>query len=128
VTAGVSALTEPDDRGSLDIDPAVLKKIVEYAADTAPATRHRARTVAGLGMGETGPSARITTRADEEVDVRLRVTLVYPGPVRAAVAEVRERVAADLRRMTGRRLRRFTVEVDALQADRAAAPETTRVH
>ncbi|MEV1293431.1 Asp23/Gls24 family envelope stress response protein [Pseudonocardia sp. NPDC049635] len=124
----MSALTEPDDRGSLDIDPAVLKKIVEYAADTAPATRHRARTVAGLGMGETGPSARITTHADEEVDVRLRVTLVYPGPVRAAVAEVRERVAADLRRMTGRRLRRFTVEVGALQADRAAAPETTRVH
>jgi len=123
----VTELPEPDDRGSLDIDPAVLKKIVEYAADTAPATRHRARTVAGLGMGESGPSARITTRSAEEIDVRLRLTLVYPGPVRAAVAEVRERVAADLRRMTGRRLRGFTVEVDALQADRATGPETTRV-
>ncbi|BBG02949.1 MULTISPECIES: Asp23/Gls24 family envelope stress response protein [Pseudonocardia] len=124
----MTALPEPADRGSLDIDPAVLKKIVEYAADTAPATRHRARTVAGLGVGESRPSARVSTRSDDEIDVRLWVTLVYPGPVRAAVAEVRERVAADLRRMTGRRLRGFTVEVSALQSDRATEPETTRVH
>lgn len=120
--ADASTGTPPDDpagRGRLDVGPAVLRKIVEHAADTAPATRHRTRTVAGLGVGEAGPSAKITPRPGGEVDIRLSLTLVYPGPVRAAVAEIRERIAADLRRMTGHRLRSFVVEVDALQSDRA---------
>ncbi|MEJ8277874.1 hypothetical protein [Pseudonocardia spirodelae] len=126
----MSTLPDPADRGVLDVDPAVFRKIVEYAADTAPATRHRARRVAGLDVGESGPSARVTRRPGPargtvgeavggagEVDVRLRVTLVHPGSVRAAVADIRERVDADLRRTTGHRLRGFTVEVEALQPD-----------
>lgn len=121
----MTTLPEPDERGRLDVGPAVLRTIVEHAADTAPAVRHRARTVAGLGMGEAGPSAKVTARPGGELDVRLSLTLVYPGPVRVAVAEVRERVAADLRRMTGHRLRSFVVEVDALQSDRA--PRAGRV-
>ncbi|WP_060722096.1 Asp23/Gls24 family envelope stress response protein [Pseudonocardia sp. EC080625-04] len=123
----MTALAEPDERGSLDVDPSVLRKIVEYAADTAPATRHRTRRVAGLGVGESGPSARVTARTGDEIDVRLWLTLVYPGPVRAAAAQVRERIAADLLRMTGHRLHRFTVEIGALQSDRSASPETARV-
>lgn len=123
----MTALPEPDERGALDVDPSVIKKIVEYAADTAPATRHRTRRLAGLGVGEARPSARVTTRSADEVDVRLWLTLVYPGAVRAAVADVRERISADLLRMTGHRLHRFTVEVGALQSDRAAAPEPARV-
>lgn len=120
-------LAEPDERGALKVDPAVLRKIVEYAADTAPATRHRTRRVAGLGVGDAGPSAKVVSRTADEVDVRLWLTLAYPGPVRAAVAEVRERIAADLLRMTGRRLGRFTVEVDALASDRVTRPQTARV-
>lgn len=118
-------MTAPEDRGGLEVDPAVLRTIVEYAADTAAATRHRTRSVAGLGMGSTGPSAKVTPRPGGEVDVRLSLTLVYPTPVRAAVAEVRERIAGDLHRMTGHRLRSFVVEVDALQSDRA--PSAARV-
>ena len=123
----MTALADPEERGRLDVDPAVLKKIVQYAADTAPATRHRARRMAGLGVGEAGPSAKVVSRGGDTLDVRLWLTLVYPGAVRAAVAEVRERVAADLLRMTGHQLGRFTVEVDALQSDSAPRPETARV-
>lgn len=119
----MSTPDRPDagERGGLDVDPAVLRKIVEYAAGTAPATRERTRTVAGLGMGSAGPSAKVTARSGDELDVRLSLALAYPGSVRAAVAEVRERVAADLRRMTGHRLRSLVVDVDALQSDRAPA-------
>lgn len=122
VPAGPAALPEPGERGRLEVAPAVLRAIVEHAADTAPATRHRHRSVAGVGMGEAGPRARVTPRPGGEIDVRLSVTLVYPGPVRAAVATVRERIAADLRRMTGHRLRSLTVEVRALQSDHAPDP------
>lgn len=123
----MTALADPEERGALEVDPAVLKKIVEYAADTATATRHRTRRVAGLGVGDAGPSAKVRSRGADELDVRLWLTLTYPGAVRAAVAEVRERIAADLLRMTGRRLGRFTVEVDALQADGPARTDTARV-
>ncbi|ANY05000.1 hypothetical protein [Pseudonocardia sp. HH130630-07] len=123
----MTPLAEPGERGRLDVDPAVLRKIVEHAADTARSTRHRTRRLAGLDVGESGPSARVTARSSDQVDVRLRLTLVYPGAVRAAVADLRERVASDLLRMTGHRLHRFTVDVGALQSDTASAPETARV-
>ncbi|MEQ3552372.1 hypothetical protein WIS52_18005 [Pseudonocardia nematodicida] len=122
---------DPGDRGALDIDTAVLRKIVEFAANGASAARHRVRSVAGVGVGDSGPRARVTPRSDADVDVRLRITLAYPGPVRAAVADIRERVAGDLWRMTGYRIREFSVEVDALQSarqsDRAHAASTARV-
>lgn len=145
----MSTLPDPAERGVLEIDPAVLRKIVEYAADTAPATRHRARRVAGLDVGESGPTARVTRRSGParstvgvtsddttghttgdagEVDVRLRLTLAHPGSVRAAVAEVRERIDADLRRTTGHRLRGLTVEVEALRSgDAGPRPASPRV-
>ena len=123
----MTALPEPAERGALDVDPSVLRKIVGYAADTASSTRHRTRRLAGVGVGDAGPSAKIVSRTADEVDVRIWLSLAYPGAVRAAVADVRERIAADLLRMTGRRLGRFTVEVDALQSDGAAQPETARV-
>ncbi|GAA1858887.1 hypothetical protein GCM10009772_38830 [Pseudonocardia alni subsp. carboxydivorans] len=141
----MSTLPDPAERGVLEIDPAVLRKIVEYAADTAPATRHRARRVAGLDVGESGPTARVTRRPGPargtvgaavgaatgdagEVDVRLRLTLAHPGSVRAAVADVRERIDADLRRTTGHRLRGLTVEVEALRPeDGRPRPDSPRV-
>ncbi|ALE84315.1 hypothetical protein [Pseudonocardia sp. HH130629-09] len=141
----MSTLPDPAERGVLEIDPAVLRKIVEYAADTAPATRHRARRVAGLDVGESGPTARVTRRPGPaqgtvgatsggttgdagEVDVRLRLTLAHPGSVRASVAEVRERIDADLRRTTGHRLRGLTVEVEALRSgDAGPRPASPRV-
>ncbi|MYW71427.1 hypothetical protein GTW08_04720, partial [Pseudonocardia sp. SID8383] len=63
-----------------------------------------------------------------EVDVRLRLTLAHPGSVRAAVADVRERIDADLRRTTGHRLRGLTVEVEALRPEDARPrPDAPRV-
>ena len=117
-------LAEPEVRGTLEIDPSVLRKIVEHAADQAPGTRHRTRTVAGLGVGESRPTARINAFADG-VDVQLRVTLAYPTPIRETVADVRERIAHDLDRIAGQKVRSLIVDVGALQSDRD--PDEPRV-
>lgn len=117
-------LAEPEVRGTLEIDPTVLRKIVEHAADQAPGTRHRARTVAGLGVGESRPTAKISAYSDG-VDVQLRVTLAYPAPIRETVADVRERIAHDLDRIAGQKVRSMTVDVGALQSDRD--PDEPRV-
>lgn len=117
-------LADPESRGTLEIDHTVLRKIVEHAADQAPGTRHRTRTVAGLGVGESRPTARISAFADG-IDVQLRVTLAYPVPIRETVADVRERIARDLDRIAGQKVRSLTVEVGALQSDRE--PDAPRV-
>lgn len=117
-------LADAAERGSLDIDQSVLRKIVEHAADRAPGTRHRTRRVAGMGVGDAGPSAKISTSA-EGVDVRLHLALSYPSPIRSTVADVRERIAHDLDRIAGSPLRSLSVDVDALQGDQA--PESPRV-
>ena len=117
-------LAEPESRGTLEIDASVLRKIVEHAADQAPGTRHRARTVAGLGVGESRPTAKISAY-DDGVDVALRVTLAYPTPIRETVADVRERISRDLDRIAGQKVRSLTVDVGALQSDRE--PDEPRV-
>lgn len=117
-------LADAAERGTLDIDPSVLRKIVEHAADRAPGTRHRSRTVAGVGVGESGPSAKISSDT-QGLDVRLNLALSYPSPIRSTVADVRERITRDLDRLTGQQVRSLSVEVDALQGDRV--PESPRV-
>lgn len=117
-------LADAAERGTLDIDQSVLRKIVEHAADRAPGTRHRSRTVAGMGVGESGPSAKISS-GTEGLDVRLNLALSYPSPIRSTVADVRERITRDLDRITGQQVRSLSVEVDALQGDRV--PEAPRV-
>ena len=49
-------LVEPAERGRLDIHPAVLRKIVEHAADGVPGTLRHERRLAGIDVGESGAS------------------------------------------------------------------------
>jgi uncharacterized alkaline shock family protein YloU len=107
--------SEPDieHRGRLDIAEAVVRKVVEYAADLTPGTARTTRRVAGVGVGERGASARITTH-DDQVEVRLDVALHYPADVRDTVRGLREHVTAEVARVTGFRVRSMDVTVSAL--------------
>jgi uncharacterized alkaline shock family protein YloU len=127
VTAPVPAhpdasVRDPGERGTLQIDPVVLRKIVEYAADQVPGTLRQERRLAGIDVGEAGASARISVGSADPlaVDVRLELTLRYPGPVRPVVDAVRARVGADLEALSGYHVRALDVTVAGLRAAPAA--------
>jgi len=123
----VTRLPAVEDRGRLDIHPTVLRKMVEHAADQVPGTLRHERRLAAIDIGEAGASARITTGSGDPpaVDIRLELTLQYPAPVRTVVAAVRTKVAEELTRIAGHRVRGLTVTVAGL---RSARPAAARVH
>lgn len=125
----MTRLPAVEERGRLEIHPAVLRKIVEHAADQVPGTLRHERRLAGIdiGIGEAGASARVTTASGEPptVDIRLELTLQYPAPVRTVVAAVRAKVSEELARIAGHRVRAMTVTVDGL---RPARPAAARLH
>jgi uncharacterized alkaline shock family protein YloU len=106
-----------EDRGRLEINPVVLRKIVEHAADQVPGTLRHERRLAGIDVGEVGASAKITTGSGDPfaVDVRLELHLQYPSAVRTVVNAVRERVGQELDRIAGHHMRGCTVVVSGLR-------------
>ncbi|HEY6421887.1 MAG TPA: Asp23/Gls24 family envelope stress response protein [Pseudonocardiaceae bacterium] len=113
---------DPDDRGRLRIDPSVLRKVAEHTADHTPGTVAAPRTVAGVGLGATGATARVTVTT-QRVDLRVELALRYPGPVRTIVDQLRARITDELQRITGYQVRSIAVTVTAL------LPEpSSRVH
>jgi uncharacterized alkaline shock family protein YloU len=124
----VTRLPAVAERGRLEIHPAVLRKIVEHAADQVPGTLRHERRLAGIDIGgEAGASARVTTGPGDppSVDVRLELTLQYPASVRTVVEAVRAKVGEELVRIAGHRVRAMTVTVAGL---RSARPAAARVH
>jgi uncharacterized alkaline shock family protein YloU len=119
---------DPGDRGHLEIHPLVLRRIVEFAADQVPGTVRHGRRLAGIDVGETGASARVSVGSADPlaVDVRLELTLRYPAPVRAVVDAVRARVGEELTALSGHHLRALTVTVAGLHEAPAAVPATGR--
>jgi uncharacterized alkaline shock family protein YloU len=114
---------DPGERGTLQIDPVVLRKIVEFAADQVPGTLRQERRLAGIDVGEAGASARISVGSADPlaVDVRLELTLRYPGPVRPVVDAVRARVGRELEALSGYHVRALDVTVAGLRAAPAAS-------
>jgi uncharacterized alkaline shock family protein YloU len=121
-------LVDPAERGRLDINPAVLRKIVEHAADGVPGTLRNERRLAGIDVGEYGASARVTVGTGEPapVDVRLELTLRYPTRVRTVVDAVRTAVAEELARLAGHRMRTLAVTVTGMRSPHTAVPARLR--
>jgi uncharacterized alkaline shock family protein YloU len=105
------------ERGRLQIQPVVLRKIVEHAADQVPGTLRHERRLAGIDVGEVGAVAKVVTGVGDAttVDVALELTLQYPAEIRPVVDAVRDRVGAELGRVAGYRLRAFTVTVSGFR-------------
>jgi uncharacterized alkaline shock family protein YloU len=117
----------PEERGRLEIQPAVLRKIVEYTADQVPGTLRHERRLAGIDVGEVGSVAKVVTGVGDAstVDVALELTLQYPAVVRTVIDAVRAAVGAELDRTAGYRLRAFTVTVSGFRG--AGAPSPARI-
>lgn len=127
MTAMVVPTRDPGDRGRLDIDPVVLRKIVEHAADGVPGTLRHGRRLAGIDVGGSGASARVTVgdAGPTGVDVRLELTLQYPAAVATVIEAVRTRVGEELERLAGHQVRALAVTVSGLRG--APVPTVARL-
>jgi uncharacterized alkaline shock family protein YloU len=119
-----TTLAAAEDRGLLEINPVVLRKIIEHAADQVPGTLRHGRRLAGIDVGEVGASAKVTTGSGDQtaVDVRLELHLQYPAAVRTVVDAVRARVGEELDHIAGHRVRSLTVTVAGLRGPHTTAP------
>lgn len=102
-----------EERGKLTIDPTVVRKVAQHAADRVPGV------VADPGAGARrarGSTARVGGEADT-VDVALDLAVRYPTPIRSVVAAVRGAVTEDVEHITSYRVRGVEVTVSALPGD-----------
>ncbi len=113
VTATPRTTVDPEERGRLRIDPSVLRKIAEHTADLTPGTLPARRTVAGVGLGSAGATAKVTVTG-QRVDLRMELALCYPGPVRRTVEQLRSKIGEEIRRITGYQVRSIAVTVTGL--------------
>ncbi|WP_158842725.1 Asp23/Gls24 family envelope stress response protein [Saccharothrix deserti] len=90
-------------RGTLEIHPSVVRKVVAHAVRLVPGTRP-------------GASVKVDGSGGD-VAVAVKVALRYPAPVRTAAADVRRSVTEEVERITGYRVRSVAVTVSALRAE-----------
>ena len=116
---------ETAERGRLDVSLAVVRKIAEYAADHTAGTVRTQRRLAGLDLGESGTSAKVSGYG-EQVDLRLEVPLAYPARIADSAAAVRDTVRERVQALTPYRVRSLDIGVSALTDPdlRAAASRT----
>ncbi|MGW4486101.1 Asp23/Gls24 family envelope stress response protein [Amycolatopsis sp. NPDC004368] len=108
-------LAEPEERGSLSIAHAVVRKVAQHAADQVPGTVRTERRT-GLTRGPSGASAEVGGE-DNDVDLALDLALRYPARVRAVTGDVRAKVTEEVERITAYRVRSIAVTVSALLPD-----------
>ncbi|GLZ49900.1 hypothetical protein Acsp06_60850 [Actinomycetospora sp. NBRC 106375] len=104
---------EAAERGRLDVALSVVRKIAEYAADHTAGTVRTQRRLAGLDLGESGASARVSGYG-EQVDLRLEVPLAYPARITDSAAAVRDHVRDRVQSLTPYRVRSLDIGVSAL--------------
>jgi uncharacterized alkaline shock family protein YloU len=112
---------EAADRGRLDVALPVVRKIAEYAADSTSGTVRTQRRLAGLDLGETGTTARVSGYG-EQVDLRLEVPLAYPARIAESAAAVRDHVRERVQTLTPYRVRSLDIDVSALTDPSLRAP------
>ncbi|NMO90679.1 Asp23/Gls24 family envelope stress response protein [Actinomycetospora sp. TBRC 11914] len=122
--SGPAAVDEPAERGALEIAFSVVRRIAEYAADSTEGTVRTERRVVGVGLGESGATAKVSGYGDQ-VDLRLEVPLAYPAPIALTVEAVRGNVRERVETLTGYGVRGLDVTVSALTVP-AGPPAPTR--
>ena len=109
-------LAEPEERGTLSIAHAVVRKVAQHAADQVPGTVLAEHRVAGLTTGRPGAGVKVGGQ-DNDVDLALDLALRYPGPVRSVTGDVRAKVTEEVERITAYHVRSIAVTVSALLPD-----------
>lgn len=106
----------PEQRGSLSIDPTVLRKVARHAVGQVPGTTTVRRKVAGIGTREQRGDVKVVTSGND-VELSLELALRYPSAVRPVVERVRTLVIEEVQRITAYRVRAVRVTVCALRSE-----------
>lgn len=112
-TATPPTTVDPEERGRLRIDPSVLRKIAEHTADLTPGTLPARRTMAGVGLGSAGATAKVAVTG-HRVDLWVELALRYPGSVRSTVEQLRSKISGEIQRITGYQVGSIFVTVTGL--------------
>lgn len=116
---------EAAERGSLEIALSVVRRIAERAADTTEGTVRTERRLVGVGLGESGATAKVSGYGGH-VDLRLEVPLAYPAPIALTVDAVRGNVRERVQTLTGYSVRALDVTVSSLDVPAGPAAPTRR--
>jgi uncharacterized alkaline shock family protein YloU len=103
-------------RGTTVIAEKVFEKIAGQAASEVTTSRGRTGGVLGIGS-DADPDARPKVDVDlsaDSVDLDLAVGIAYPGSVRSAAQQVRDRVASRVHELTGVAVHRVDIDVTFL--------------
>jgi|RhiMethySRZTD1v2_1073278.scaffolds.fasta_scaffold1462801_2 uncharacterized alkaline shock family protein YloU len=121
-------LGSPGERGTTTVADRVVVAVAARAAADVPGiggvARRAVRLPGDMRRPGRGPQVEATV-SGETVTVRLRLSVIYPGPVRAVTEEVRRHVAETVGVLTGKRVVSMDVTVVSLPLP-VAAPRVVR--
>lgn len=103
-------------RGTTVIAEKVFEKIAGQAASEVATSRGRTGGVLGIGSdadADARPKVDVDLSADS-VDLGLAVGIAYPGSLRAAAQQVRDRVTSRVHELTGVPVHRVDIDVTFL--------------
>jgi uncharacterized alkaline shock family protein YloU len=108
---------EPELRGSTAIADRVLERIAAIVVDELEHAGGTARRVLGVQLGKDGTEAapKVNASVDGHVaTVSIRLSVVYPAPIRAVTREVRQRVMNRVAELTGVRVGQVDIDIARL--------------
>lgn len=117
---------EPDaaeSRGTLAISDDVVRKLAAQAVSEVDEVGGAAGLVLGINVGaeHLDRSARVdATVTGGEVDLAVRMSLVYPAPVAATTDRARDHLRRRVEELTGMPVRRVDITVTALHLTASA--------
>jgi uncharacterized alkaline shock family protein YloU len=119
----VPVLRPAPERGTTTVADRVLAAVAARAAVEVPGIGGAARRILGIPVdvqrADRAPQVEVTV-AGETVAVRVRLSVIYPTPVRAATEQVRRHVVERVGALTGKTVGVVDVTVVSLPLPAAA--------
>ncbi|HZB30956.1 MAG TPA: Asp23/Gls24 family envelope stress response protein [Streptosporangiaceae bacterium] len=101
-------------RGRTEIADRVLERIAAHVLTEVEATGGAARRVLGVPLGRTGQRTRpqVSAHVDGRLaTVQMKITVVYPEPIRQVTRRLRDRVTSRLGELTGLEVRQVDIDI-----------------
>jgi uncharacterized alkaline shock family protein YloU len=111
------ALGPPETRGLTQIADRVLERIAAHALTEVKETGGAARRLLGVPLGHDSEhtAPRVTARVDGNLaTLRIRISVLYPAPIRQVTRRLRDHVTARIGELTGLDVRQVDIDIAAL--------------